>query len=488
MTDIKSKIVQLQNDKPKSYVKIVEQDPELKQWVIDNTLVSDDTKFVAKIYSAVNQVSNICPHGKTKKYARLSQGFVGCGPASVCKCTATAMGQKAAATRKNYSPARKAAMNAARCATNTKKYGYAYHSQRPDIKEILRQPKIDKEVHKKLMDSIWLENEYVTKQRSLVDIAEELNVYYSTVGEYCRKHGFKIRQRSCYSLTEKYIVNFIEELGISAIHGDWDVLGNKELDIVIPSAKLAIEVDGLRWHSWNPYDNRLDGKTEDRFRHIRKTIEAAEKGYQLLHFTDYDWLVRPEKVKDIIKTKLGLNTRIFARKCNIVNVTTAAAREFVNAYHLQGFVGSSYYYGLEYNGELMMIMTLKKIRFEKSDNLEIIRVCSKHGHSVVGGLSKLLKHAIKTHKGTDIVTYCDAGISDASGYIKAGMSLIGLSDPGYFWTDSNSIISRFKCQAANLQKWLPNYDPTKSESENMFREKYRRFWNCGNYKLIYKNQ
>ena len=246
MTDPKSKIVQLQTDKPKSYVKIVEQDPELRQWVVDNTLVSNDTKFVAKIYSAVNQVSNVCPHGKIKKYARLSQGFVGCGPASVCKCTAAVVGQKAAATRKNFSPARKAAMVAARCATNTKKYGYAYHSQRPDIKEILQRPKIDCEVHKKLMDSIWLENEYITKQRSLVDIAEELNVYYSTIGEYCRKHGFTIRQRSCYSLTEKHIVNFIESLGINTIHGDWEVLNNKELDIVVPSAKLAIEVDGLQ--------------------------------------------------------------------------------------------------------------------------------------------------------------------------------------------------------------------------------------------------
>lgn len=485
--DPKSKILKLQKDSPKSCARVVEQDPVLKQWVLDNTLIGDSEKFVAKMYSAVHQVGNICPRGNTKPYKRWSTGFSGCGPASVCACTKESITKSVTESKSKVTKEQKALIQEKRENTMLERFGAKYNSQRADIKHLWSKSNLLPNVRDKLTNIEWLDHEYNVKQRSLVDIAEELGVYYSTVGDYCQQHGFKIRQRSRYSLTEKHIADFIESLGTTVLRGDWDILGTHELDIVMPDAKLAIEVDGLRWHSWNPYDARLEGKAEDRYRHIRKTQLASEKGYQLLHITDFDWKHKEEKVKDIIKTKLGLNTRIPARKCKVVNVTTSAAREFIDAYHLQGFTGSSYYYGLEYNNELVMILTLKKSRYDKSDSIEIIRVCSKHGYSVVGGLSKLLSHSLKNHKGYDIVTYCDAGISNASGYINAGMQLVDLGKPGYFWTDGNCVISRFQCQAKNLCKWLPNYNSSQSESENMFREKYRRFWNCGNYKLIYKN-
>ena len=40
-------------------------------------------------------------------------------------------------------------------------------------------------------------------------------------------------------------------------------------------------------------------------------------------------------------------------------------------------------------------------------------------------------------------------------------------------------ISRYKCQKSQLQKWLKTYDSTKTEAENMFLAKYRRYWDCG---------
>ena len=122
--------------------------------------------------------------------------------------------------------------------------------------------------------------------------------------------------------------------------------------------------------------------------------------------------------------------------------------------------------------------------FNKKYQTELLRFCSESTLTVVGGLSKLMSYAKKQVSGA-IITYCDASKSQAQGYIKAGFVLQHLTDPGYFWTDGAGVISRYKCQKQNLKKWLSTYNPETSESENMFAAGYRRYWDCGNYVLIY---
>ena len=77
--------------------------------------------------------------------------------------------------------------------TLLKKYGYEYNSQRPEVKEKLKLPKIADEVYIKLNNKDWLYENYVTNNKSSVQIASELNIHYSTVLDYCRKHNITIR-------------------------------------------------------------------------------------------------------------------------------------------------------------------------------------------------------------------------------------------------------------------------------------------------------
>lgn len=107
--------------------------------------------------------------------------------------------------------------------TMFEKYGVYTNSQRPDIKKKLADRlKISQDAKERLMDSNWLFEQYVTLDRSSTEIAQELGVYYGTVLEHCRKHGFEIKNRVNVSKEERTIIGLLENNG----HAFSMVIGN----------------------------------------------------------------------------------------------------------------------------------------------------------------------------------------------------------------------------------------------------------------------
>lgn len=476
---MREQILEIFKNNPKGYVNNIKKNADMVNWVNTNSLIQSD-KFVEMIYSAVYQKSNICECGKVMKFDRFSTGFK-CGLANVCEFTKKSISDAVSKTKQNYTSKEKSEINALRENTMIKKYGVKYNSQRDDIKHLWTEPKISNDAYDKLTDRTWLDNEYNMKKKSLVEIADDLNVYYGTVAEYCRKFNFNIRKTASYSLCEKNIVKYIQELGIECVENDWDTLTTREIDILIPTFNLGIEVNGLYWHSYHPSIN----KVEDKGRHLQKTENALEKNINLLHITDYEWNNYNSKIKNLIRTKLQLNEKIYARKCIISAVSNSESRLFLINNHLQQNVPAKYKVGLYYKDELVMIITYGKSRFSKDYDFEIYRVCSKPNISIIGGLSKLMTHIKKQHNNKKFITYCDRAKSNGNGYVQTGFKFVKSTGPGYFWTNGNEIISRYKCQKKNLSKWLPTFDPLMSESENLFLANYRRYWDCGNLVFEY---
>jgi hypothetical protein len=476
---VRNQLLEIINQNPKTYKHIIKKDEKLWSWIEGNCLVSTD-HIPSKIYSAIFQQSDVCKYGKIKKFTRFSSGFSFCGPAAVCKCTKESISKNVKSTKSDYSDYKNQEINKKRSQSMIEKYGVAYNSQREDIKQIWSKPKIDQTVYEKLTDQTWLYNEYVINDRSAVDIADQLDIYYSTVIEYCKSHGFKIKQKSQYSLTEVKISNFIKDLGFDIETNNRELLDKKEIDIFVPSKKLAIEVNGLYWHSYNNKKNDYEDKT----RHLIKTELSESAGIDLLHVTDWEWNNKQNIVKSIIKSKLNLNKKIHGRKTLIKTISSRESKKFLNENHIQGYCASSIKIGLYYNNQLVMLLTAGKNRFKKNC-IELHRLASLNEITVVGGASKLLKH-LKNQINEPIISYCDRDKSNGNVYKTLGFKLIDKTGPGYFWTDGNEIFSRYKCQKQNLKKWLKSFDPSKSESENMFQAGYRRYWNSGN--LVFVSQ
>lgn len=256
---------------------------------------------------------------------------------------------------------------------------------------------------------------------------------------------------------------------------DKTILGGMELDMVLPDVKLAIEYDGLYWHSVQ------QGKGENY--HLDKTKRCLEKGYQLFHIFESDDI---EIWQSMINNKLGLNKRIYARKCEIREVNFADSMKFLEENHLQGFCPSSIRYGLYYNDELVQLITFGKSRFDKSYDYELLRLCTLKGYCIVGGASKLFKHALKFVKGK-IISYANRRFSCGEIYKKLGFELKGESAPNYFYNKSGKMYSRIAFQKHKLKDVLDKFDDSLSEYDNMLNNGYDKIYDCGNLVFSYKN-
>lgn len=368
--------------------------------------------------------------------------------------------------------------NERRVKTNLKKYGVAYNSQRKEVKCILSDKmkyQMDEDKRQILNDYDWMNNEYNVKGRTATSIADELGVYYGTVLDYCEKHNFKIRSNSNTSKYEYEIENFLQSLNIVFEKGNRTVIKPLELDFYLPNNNLAIEFNGLYWHSSKLNDNVNY--------HINKTKKCEENNLQLLHIFEDEWINKKDIWQSIIKAKLNLfDKNIYARKCIIKQIDNKIAKCFLEKTHLQGYVHGKHY-GLFYKDVMVALATVGKSRF-KENEYELLRWSVDLNTRVIGGFTKVLSFI-----NLKMITFADRRISKGKTYQKFGKFLYDTS-PSYWWVDLKSMkrISRFKTQKHKLNKLLgEKYDSTKSEKENMFNNGYRIIYDCGTKKYLLLN-
>lgn len=363
--------------------------------------------------------------------------------------------------------------NQKRKATMLEKYGVETNSQRPEIKKIISEKMTSRylspDIQEKLNNYEWLYNEYETLGKSASRIAEELQVFYGTVIDYLQKFNFKIRRNYNESLGEIEVRKFVNELGIVGIK-DNDQIKPKELDIYIPERDLAIEFNGILWHS------SFGGVTK--FDHSKKYQLCKEKGIQLLQVFDDEWREKKDIWKSIIKNKLKISpNKVYARKCIVKEINSKEARKFLEENHLHGFVGGAHL-GLFYENSIVMSLTYGKSRFENC--YEISRICTKIDYTVPGGMSKLLKRLPAGR----YTTYSDLRFSTENAYGNT-LNYLYTTEPGYFWVDSSGMhrLSRNKTQKHMLAKLLDDkFNPEKSERINMMNAGYHIIHDCGHAK------
>jgi hypothetical protein len=283
------------------------------------------------------------------------------------------------------------------------------------------------------------------------------------------------------SNAEGEVYDFINNF-ISCEKSDRKILNGKELDIYIPSKNIAIEYNGLYWHS----DKYIDNSKY----HFEKTNSCRDQGIQLIHIFEDEWLNKKEVVKSRLLNLIGKNTdKIYARKCQIKEVSTKEKSEFLDANHLQGKVGSKINLGLYYNNDLVSIMTFGKLRknlgsTHKEGSWELLRFCNKLNTSVVGGASKLLKYFTGNFEYNEIISYADLRWSNGNLYDKLGFQETHKSVPNYFYVKRGMREPRFKYRKDILVS--EGFDKNKTEKQIMKERGYNRIYDCGAIKYTLK--
>lgn len=203
--------------------------------------------------------------------------------------------------------------------------------------------------------------------------------------------------------------------------------GEFSFDYYIPERNLVIEITNIPEFTDNKVDNQY-------FKRMNLTLH--EKGIKLLRFGIDDVYYKTDLVISMILHHLGLTkTKIPARKCKLVELNVKQARKFTDENHLNGFTNALIYYGLEYQGEIVQVISFAKHRYSRKDSSkevwEVIRACSKKHLMVQGGTQKIFKYFKKLHPGVELQTYCDMNISDGNSYALIG-ELIE-ETPGDLW-------------------------------------------------------
>ena len=315
------------------------------------------------------------------------------------------------------------------------------------------------------------------------EVAISLDVSTATVSRWLNSDpNFEPRPTNSYekvfrrrSQAELDICAFIESLGIP-VETNAKIAGT-EFDIVIPGKMLAIEFNGLYYHT----EEFKHGKDF----HLNKTRTAALNGYQLFHVFEDSWRDKQDIIKSMIVHKLGCTARtVYARQTVVKSVDQPTRQAFLIKNHLKGCDSSTHSFGLFKNDELVSLMTFRSPRFNRKHDWELVRYAVKQDTSVVGSFSKLLKRFRSEYPGS-IISYSDVSYSEGNVYEKNGFVYVTTNAPSY-WYVNRSSQNRFPRTYFTKKKLLKlsglSIDHTEAQMAAAIG--LRRIWDCGTIQWI----
>ena len=331
----------------------------------------------------------------------------------------------------------------------------------------------------KIVNQAFLAEEHIRlfqEGMTVQQIADKLGASFSRVNTllsaWADQNDVTIKKRNV-STVQEAVRKIFEEHGIE-VTSNRTLIKPYEIDFYSDKLRMGVEIHGIYWHS-----ERF--KTPDY--HLKKLLLAEKANIKLMQFFEHEINEKTDVVRSMITS--SQSKRIFARKCEVVVLTSQEYRSFLKDNHIQGPISSSIRYGLKFEGEIVCVMGVGKPRFTKSYPLELHRFCNLLNHVVVGGFSKLISVVRKNHAG-EIISYADRRFTHTQNnvYEKNGFKLLKTSRPGYIYVHNNmSVVSRYQAQKHKLKNLLQNFDPSLSESENMSRNNYHKIWDAG--QLVY---
>ena len=279
---------------------------------------------------------------------------------------------------------------------------------------------------------------------------------------------------------QDYVVNLMQ--GTEVVLNTRSVLkSGRELDIYIPSMNLAIEYNGMIWHS---------ELFRDKNYHNDKLAECNEQGIQLIQIYENEFVEHKQIVLDKIRHILGKNTDlsvVYARNTTIKEVDKETADKFLTENHIQGFVSATIYLGAYADNNLVGLMSFKK-ESDDNDKWELNRFCTDNTIRCIGLGGKLFSHFINNYEFNEIKSFADRRWTinqDNNLYTKLGFKMVEITKPDYRYTRAGEYIHKFQFRKDKLHKkyGLPL---EMTESEMAKELGFHKIWNCGLFKYVYK--
>ena len=276
------------------------------------------------------------------------------------------------------------------------------------------------------------------------------------------------------SRAEIEVADFVRTLTDDVATSTRTVIAPNELDIYIPSKSVAVEFNGLYWHS--------EDAGKDRHYHQRKWQRCADKGIQMVTVWEDDWRDRRDICQRMIARKLGVSQerRLNARSLTVTTVDRVEARDFLEANHIQGATAMSEAFGLRDGGELVAVMCMK---WRTKSEVELVRFAT--SAIVRGGHSRLLKHAVAAMQPQRVVTFADHAVSDGGLYEQCGFGKDAELRPDYTYYFRGERVHKFLFRLKRFRN-DPNllWDESWTEQQAAAENKIPRIWDYGKTRYV----
>jgi ribosomal protein S27E len=240
---------------------------------------------------------------------------------------------------------------------------------------------------------------------------------------------------------ENEVAEFVSSLKIE-ISRNCRIFGNFEIDILVKNSRIAIECNGLYFHS---------SKFLPKNYHVNKTEQLERRNYRLIHIFEDEWKFHRNAVRNVLKYVLNRAEKgVPARKItSIRKISFSMARNFHEKHSLQKAIRSTFHYGAFFNDELVACMSFSKRRnFENS--WKMTGFCT-NGKCHAGLFSRMLKHFEKENRPLSITANVDRRWFTGSTLKKNGFVLVKITEPRRWYVHENRR-STENSQKKNLSK------------------------------------
>lgn len=263
---------------------------------------------------------------------------------------------------------------------------------------------------------------------------------------------------------ETIITNFLDVHNISYNKNDRQLI-KYELDIVIPEFKIAIECDGLWYHSERyGYDNN---------RHLLKRQLCEEQSFVLLHFFENDYL-KIDVLFNIISEYLNLLPIISYENTIFKLITNEQTNQFIEDHYIYSHVVDGINIGSFIGEELVQVLAVVKISsgvWEITNFSSIIGVKNEHC------FKRIWEFFISTYN-PDVVTFkIDNRLFSGNYLLQYGFILDHMLAPicWYFQDNKQSILISSEYQ----RKHIKLFDDRSECIDSLKEHQYNRIWDCG---------
>lgn len=284
-----------------------------------------------------------------------------------------------------------------------------------------------------------------------------------------------------HSSDELEIIKYINDLGVEC-KSDRKILHGKEIDIYVPSMKIGFEYNGLICHT--------EKYGKDKNYHLNKTIECNKEGVKLYHIFEDEYHNSKDivlaKIKHILKKDYDL-PKIYARKCTVQVINSSVAKDFLNKFHIQGFVSSNIYLGCYHENNLIAVMSFSM----KFGDCELNRFATNYHFRCIGVGGKLFNYFIKNYNYNIIKSFADRRWtldSEHNLYINIGFKLTEVLKPDYsYYNCSYGRYKRIHKFSLRKNKLHNKYGLSLTLSENKMTQilNFQKIWDCGKFKYVW---